>query len=164
MSNRFNRCSQSIQTNSSLNPNVHQLPTPHLYYAVVYCVFDRRYLRTVVVNLPDWYKSALFNELYYLTDGGTVWLDPIEVEGIESEEESTIPIDAVRAYRTDCLLDPNNLTGRKASIQNSGGKKTEDAMQMAWKYRQKIGREMGLFGYLEEVRLVRAYTRARALA
>eukprot|EP00794_Sanderia_malayensis_P009762 gene9762-10761_t len=25
--------------------------------------------------LPDWYKSALFNELYYITDGGTVWLD-----------------------------------------------------------------------------------------
>lgn len=24
-------------------------------------------------NVPDWFKSALFNELYYLTDGGTVW-------------------------------------------------------------------------------------------
>ena len=26
-------------------------------------------------SLPDWYKSALFNELYYITDGGTIWLD-----------------------------------------------------------------------------------------
>ncbi|XP_065059561.1 non-lysosomal glucosylceramidase-like [Rhopilema esculentum] len=26
-------------------------------------------------SLPDWYKSALFNELYYVTDGGTIWLD-----------------------------------------------------------------------------------------
>uniref|UniRef100_A0A8D0E4M1 Non-lysosomal glucosylceramidase n=1 Tax=Salvator merianae TaxID=96440 RepID=A0A8D0E4M1_SALMN len=26
-------------------------------------------------NLPPWYKSALFNELYFLADGGTVWLD-----------------------------------------------------------------------------------------
>uniref|UniRef100_H2YFL0 Glucosylceramidase n=1 Tax=Ciona savignyi TaxID=51511 RepID=H2YFL0_CIOSA len=26
-------------------------------------------------QLPDWYKSALFNELYYITDGGTVWLE-----------------------------------------------------------------------------------------
>lgn len=25
-------------------------------------------------NIPDWYKSALFNELYYISDGGTVWL------------------------------------------------------------------------------------------
>lgn len=25
-------------------------------------------------DLPDWYKSALFNELYFVTDGGSVWL------------------------------------------------------------------------------------------
>lgn len=25
-------------------------------------------------DLPEWYKSALFNELYYITDGGTIWL------------------------------------------------------------------------------------------
>jgi len=27
-------------------------------------------------NLPDWYKMALFNELYYLVDGGTLWAYP----------------------------------------------------------------------------------------
>ncbi|KAK0411790.1 hypothetical protein QR680_005848 [Steinernema hermaphroditum] len=26
-------------------------------------------------SLPDWYKSALFNELYYLTDGGSSWFE-----------------------------------------------------------------------------------------
>jgi non-lysosomal glucosylceramidase len=26
---------------------------------------------------PDWYKGALFNELYYLVDGGTVWTDGV---------------------------------------------------------------------------------------
>ncbi|XP_028657263.2 non-lysosomal glucosylceramidase [Erpetoichthys calabaricus] len=26
-------------------------------------------------NLPNWYKSALFNELYFMTDGGTVWVE-----------------------------------------------------------------------------------------
>ncbi|XP_063225117.1 non-lysosomal glucosylceramidase isoform X3 [Bacillus rossius redtenbacheri] len=25
-------------------------------------------------ELPDWYKSALFNELYFIADGGSVWL------------------------------------------------------------------------------------------
>ncbi|XP_043543049.1 non-lysosomal glucosylceramidase isoform X3 [Chiloscyllium plagiosum] len=25
-------------------------------------------------QLPDWYKSALFNELYFISDGGTIWL------------------------------------------------------------------------------------------
>lgn len=29
-------------------------------------------------QLPAWYKSALFNELYFVSDGGTVWLDPME--------------------------------------------------------------------------------------
>lgn len=29
---------------------------------------------------PDWYKTALFNELYYITDGGTVWTDGAEGE------------------------------------------------------------------------------------
>lgn len=34
-------------------------------------------------GLPDWYKAALFNELYYIADGGTVWTDgdPIAPEG-----------------------------------------------------------------------------------
>lgn len=31
-------------------------------------------------TLPNWYKSALFNELYFVADGGTVWLD-IKQEG-----------------------------------------------------------------------------------
>ncbi|CAJ0574470.1 unnamed protein product, partial [Mesorhabditis spiculigera] len=26
-------------------------------------------------TLPAWYKSALFNELYYMTDGGTLWFE-----------------------------------------------------------------------------------------
>ncbi|XP_049629217.1 non-lysosomal glucosylceramidase [Suncus etruscus] len=29
-------------------------------------------------SLPAWYKSALFNELYFLADGGTVWLEVSE--------------------------------------------------------------------------------------
>lgn len=31
-------------------------------------------------DLPDWYKSALFNETYFVSDGGTVWLDIDERE------------------------------------------------------------------------------------
>ena len=30
---------------------------------------------------PDWYKGALFNELYFLVDGGTVWTDGDPVRG-----------------------------------------------------------------------------------
>ncbi|CAF4800582.1 unnamed protein product, partial [Rotaria magnacalcarata] len=28
--------------------------------------------------LPDWYKSALFNESYFVADSGSVWLDVSE--------------------------------------------------------------------------------------
>lgn len=33
-------------------------------------------------ELPDWYKSALFNETYFVSDGGTVWftIDESEVK------------------------------------------------------------------------------------
>jgi len=30
---------------------------------------------------PNWYKAALFNELYFLVDGGTVWGDPADAAG-----------------------------------------------------------------------------------
>lgn len=26
-------------------------------------------------ELPDWYKSAIFNELYFVADGGSIWLN-----------------------------------------------------------------------------------------
>jgi uncharacterized protein (DUF608 family) len=26
-------------------------------------------------SLPDWYKSALFNESYFIADGGSIWVD-----------------------------------------------------------------------------------------
>jgi non-lysosomal glucosylceramidase len=32
---------------------------------------------------PDWYKGALFNELYFLVDGGTVWTDGEPFRGPE---------------------------------------------------------------------------------
>ncbi len=31
-------------------------------------------------DLPDWFKSALFNELYYLVEGGVIWAHPTEEE------------------------------------------------------------------------------------
>ena len=26
-------------------------------------------------DLPDWWKSAIFNELYYIADGGSIWVN-----------------------------------------------------------------------------------------
>ena len=38
-------------------------------------------------SIPDWYKSALFNELYYVVDGGTVWTDGEEGHPAPAEKE-----------------------------------------------------------------------------
>ncbi len=37
------------------------------------------------LELPNWYKCALFNELYYLVDGGTIWAYPDGVKPNEKE-------------------------------------------------------------------------------
>ena len=37
-------------------------------------------------SLPDWFKSAIFNELYYLADGGSVWLEPDSWEGLHQDD------------------------------------------------------------------------------
>lgn len=34
-------------------------------------------------ELPDWYKSAIFNELYFISDGGTVWLNVEQSDEID---------------------------------------------------------------------------------
>nr|VZI24349.1 unnamed protein product [Spirometra erinaceieuropaei] len=67
-------------------------------------------------NLPDWYKSALFNELYYLSDGGTVWLDPLPEQEAEPPSSAPAhlppPIDLVRSRNPKVSLDPVDLSGR----------------------------------------------------
>ncbi|XP_036407076.1 non-lysosomal glucosylceramidase [Megalops cyprinoides] len=45
-------------------------------------------------SLPSWYKSALFNELYFVADGGTVWVELPEdsdVSGGLRSEEGGLP-------------------------------------------------------------------------
>lgn len=37
-------------------------------------------------HLPDWYKMALFNELYYIVDGGTIWGYPADAKSKAGEE------------------------------------------------------------------------------
>ena len=47
-------------------------------------------------NLPSWYKSALFNELYFIADGGTIWLD-LSKEEDRNKDGKHLP-DALRDY------------------------------------------------------------------
>jgi non-lysosomal glucosylceramidase len=36
-------------------------------------------------KLPAWYRCALFNELYYLVDGGTIWAYPVDGQAPDAE-------------------------------------------------------------------------------
>ena len=42
----------------------------------------------VFCRLPSWYKSAIFNELYFVSDGGSVWLDKLD-DNSEREVHAT---------------------------------------------------------------------------
>ncbi len=43
-------------------------------------------------NRPGWYKAALFNELYFLVDGATIWPDRAEEPGPETDGAATLGI------------------------------------------------------------------------
>ncbi|XP_019619561.1 PREDICTED: LOW QUALITY PROTEIN: non-lysosomal glucosylceramidase-like [Branchiostoma belcheri] len=40
-------------------------------------------------SYPDWYRSALFNELYYMSDGGTIWL--VAEDSSDGHVENNLP-------------------------------------------------------------------------
>ncbi|TKR93153.1 hypothetical protein L596_007658 [Steinernema carpocapsae] len=49
-------------------------------------------------RIPDWYKSAIFNELYFLVDGGTVWFEFDESWTFEERQLSDYSADLLKAY------------------------------------------------------------------
>ncbi|KAF2897843.1 hypothetical protein ILUMI_08327 [Ignelater luminosus] len=51
-------------------------------------------------ELPDWYKSAIFNESYFISDGGTVWFT------LDDEEAEKLPVS-----------DPRQKYGRFAYLE-----------------------------------------------
>ena len=80
-------------------------------------------------RLPDWYKLALFNELYYIADGGTVWLDRLDPPAPSSPAPASSPSPP-----------PSGSVSHAAAPFS---KETAD-----------FRREVGLFGYLEGTRNV----------
>ena len=55
-------------------------------------------------ELPAWFKSALFNELYFISDGGTVWLD---IKRKKDSHGNLIP-EHVKKYGRFAYLEGNN--------------------------------------------------------
>ncbi|KAK0424377.1 hypothetical protein QR680_008645 [Steinernema hermaphroditum] len=49
-------------------------------------------------KLPDWYKSAIFNELYYIVDGGTLWFEFDERWQDDEQQLSEYTADLLREF------------------------------------------------------------------
>ena len=62
----------------------------------------------VLRKLPAWYKSGIFNELYFVADGGTIWLDVAKEEGRNAEVKCLPEI--VRNYGRFAYLEGRCLT------------------------------------------------------
>ncbi|EUB58430.1 Non-lysosomal glucosylceramidase [Echinococcus granulosus] len=128
-------------------------------------------------RFPTWYKSALFNELYYIADGGTVWLDPLPAEGSAGviaegdgsaasssngvtggTEELCSPLENVRRRNPTvrCRRPAYYSTKAPAAGDNAPADVAEIELIRA---RVNFGNEMGLFAYLEghEYRLYNTY-------
>ncbi|KAK9730432.1 Glycosyl-hydrolase family 116, catalytic region [Popillia japonica] len=48
-------------------------------------IYDWQKIVLSDVNLPEWYKGALFNETYYISDGGSLWYT------LDEEEANKLP-------------------------------------------------------------------------
>ncbi|WOH16217.1 hypothetical protein DCAR_0935766 [Daucus carota subsp. sativus] len=66
-------------------------------------------------TLPEWYKFTLFNELYFLVSGGTVWIDSL------APAANTVPPPAKIADSTDSTVTEVNVK----SHQDGGLEKTK---------------------------------------
>ncbi|KAM7540154.1 hypothetical protein Aperf_G00000026544 [Anoplocephala perfoliata] len=113
-------------------------------------------------GLPTWYKSAIFNELYYISDGGTVWLDPLpDASSSErrGDDELLTPLDEVLRRNPNVILHRASDYPINAEDDGKANGTLESADLDVVRNRVKVGKEMGLFGYLEghEYRMYNTY-------
>ena len=55
-------------------------------------------------SLPSWYKSALFNELYFVSDGGTVW---VEGSSLANDDDGILVPEVIKEYGRFAYLEGN---------------------------------------------------------
>ncbi|KAH7445901.1 hypothetical protein KP509_01G027700 [Ceratopteris richardii] len=69
-------------------------------------------------NLPEWYKVTLFNELYYLVGGGTIWTDGLGPVKKNMKDEEDDQSSSTSYYSDDVPSDPEDcLEAKQVSHQ-----------------------------------------------
>lgn len=74
-------------------------------------------------SLPSWYKSALFNELYFVADGGTVWTEIMEdadISGGIRSEDGGLPAQptVIKEYGRFAYLEGRQEKGCREVMKN----------------------------------------------
>ncbi|GJS77586.1 non-lysosomal glucosylceramidase-like protein isoform X1 [Tanacetum coccineum] len=106
-------------------------------------------------KLPEWYKFTLFNELYFLVAGGTIWIDtqlPAADFLREHEQQPKIK------YGTNNSPNGINENGHSYDDENSATTSSEDESEEDDKIRSlkpnDDGDDVGSFLYLEGVEYI----------
>ncbi|XVF38038.1 hypothetical protein REPUB_Repub20aG0063300 [Reevesia pubescens] len=62
-------------------------------------------------RLPEWYKFTLFNELYFLVAGGTVWIDSsLPSTNVKSDQDPSIKVESVDVKVTEAEVNRSQGT------------------------------------------------------
>ena len=77
-------------------------------------------------NLPNWYKKALFNELYYIVAGGSLWIDKEE----SKETKLSYQIEKTKnPYFINPNLSNNNSSSSSFDLSSSSSKELNKSNQ-----------------------------------
>ncbi|KAM6565447.1 hypothetical protein CsatA_024575 [Cannabis sativa] len=98
------------------------------------------------VRLPEWYKFTLFNELYFLVAGGTVWIDSSSPANIRNNQQQLTNVEA-----GDCRAVNKHATTKSCySTAANFGLETDRKEYSCNDYDEDVGR----FLYLEGVEYI----------
>ncbi|KAF6159699.1 hypothetical protein GIB67_029957 [Kingdonia uniflora] len=102
---------------------VGQLNTSNIYafYFISFCEIEYGHWESQIEawqkpilndkRFPEWYPQTLFNELYYLNAGGTIWTDgSLPVKSLVTIEEKKFSLDKSRLDIKDSIMTPQNET------------------------------------------------------
>ncbi|GMY26841.1 non-lysosomal glucosylceramidase [Fagus crenata] len=80
-------------------------------------------------RLPEWYKFTLFNELYFLVAGGTVWIDsPSTTPNMRNDQHQLVEVENTDVKVTDAKVDGTQGAVVEHTTDSAGLKDKDEAV------------------------------------
>ncbi|KAM3756309.1 hypothetical protein ACB098_02G102300 [Castanea mollissima] len=80
-------------------------------------------------RLPEWYKFTLFNELYFLVAGGTVWIDSeSSTSNMRNDQHQLVEVENTDVIVTDAKVDGRQDAVIEHTTDSSGVKDEDEAV------------------------------------